>query len=107
MSELVAPLRRALERTGYLTGAAPAAATVRLAGNGGGLVGHERRISATTTGGVDRLRPTWYVTTMGEPPGTVNRLSQMDRASRPMSASPLIFLDSLGPPTVSSHISRK
>ncbi len=36
MPDLAAPLRRALERTGYLTGAEPAAATVRLAGNGGG-----------------------------------------------------------------------
>ena len=36
MTELAAPLRRALERTGYLTGAEPAAATVRLAGNGDG-----------------------------------------------------------------------
>ncbi len=34
MSELAAPLRRALERTGYLTGAEPAAASVRLAGGG-------------------------------------------------------------------------
>ena len=35
MSELAAPLRRAMESTGYLTGTEPAAATVRLAGNGG------------------------------------------------------------------------
>ena len=34
MSELAAPLRRVLERTGYLTGAEPAAASVRLAGGG-------------------------------------------------------------------------
>ena len=34
MPELAAPLRRALERTGYLTGAGPAAATVRLAEDG-------------------------------------------------------------------------
>ena len=42
MSELAAPLRRALERTGYLTGAEPAAATVRLAGNGGAAGGLAR-----------------------------------------------------------------
>ena len=35
MSELAAPLRRVLERTGYLTGAEPAAPTVGLAGGGG------------------------------------------------------------------------
>ena len=34
MSELAAPLRRVLERTGYLTAGAPAAASVRLAGAG-------------------------------------------------------------------------
>ena len=34
MSELAAPLRRVLERTGYLTEGAPAAASVRLAGAG-------------------------------------------------------------------------
>ena len=33
MSELAPPLRRALQRTGYLTGAKPAAASVRLAGS--------------------------------------------------------------------------
>ena len=37
MSELAAPLRRVLERTGYLTGAEPAAPTVGLADGGGGL----------------------------------------------------------------------
>ena len=35
MSNLAAPLRRVLERTGYLTGAEPAAPTVGLAGGGG------------------------------------------------------------------------
>lgn len=34
MSELAAPLRHVLERTGYLTAGAPAAASVRLAGTG-------------------------------------------------------------------------
>ena len=34
MSELAAPLRQVLERTGYLTEGAPAAASVRLAGAG-------------------------------------------------------------------------
>ena len=55
MSNLAAPLRRALQRTGYLTGAEPAAPTVGLAGCGGSGCHETRHL-----GGVDRLRPARY-----------------------------------------------